>query len=111
MLADAEKAAYQKEMKTVQTQREVEFRESIPSFNYFSMFVWSFYYVPATVLGARDVTMNKAKSLFSWSLFLYWEIDSKYAQCTNYISLGDKTVGIKIKPLWSLKAMGEVLLG
>lgn len=55
----------------VQTQREVEFRENIASFSSFSVFVWRSYYVLATVLGARDTTMNKAKSLFSWSLFLY----------------------------------------
>lgn len=65
VLADAEEAAYQKETKIMQTQKEVEIRESIHSLNSFNTFAWSSYYVLDTVLGARDITMNEAKSLCS----------------------------------------------
>lgn len=63
MLADAEKAAQQKEKKMVQTQKEVEIRENIHSFNSSNTFVQSSYYAQGTVLGASNTAMNKTKRL------------------------------------------------
>lgn len=65
VLADAEKEAEQQEKKMVQTQKGVEIREDIHSFNFFDTFVKRSYCVLGTVLGARNTAMNKTKSLFS----------------------------------------------
>ena len=48
----------------MQTQKQVEIRETIHSFNSSNTFIWSSHSVLGTVLGARNTTMTKAKTLF-----------------------------------------------
>lgn len=49
----------------VQTQKEVEIRETVHSLNSSNTFIWSSHYVLDTVPGAGNTTMTKTKSLIS----------------------------------------------